>query len=110
MAALDNAALCAAMWRAHGLGVERVDGCVACSGTRPRFYPNVVTVDPKVDPQDRMRLIAHGQSALLGPSSSRTVTGRLRWTASTSSRCSMLVGFIGPPVWPPTQCGSTGRQ
>jgi hypothetical protein len=58
IAALDNAALCAAMWRAHGLGVERVDGCVACSGTPPRFYPNVVTVDPKIDPQVQMRSIA----------------------------------------------------
>jgi hypothetical protein len=58
MAALDNATLCASMWRAHGLGVEHVDGCVACSGTPPRFYANVVTVDPKVDPRDQMRLIA----------------------------------------------------
>jgi hypothetical protein len=58
MAARDNAALCAAMWHAHGLGVEHADGCVACSGTPPRFYPNVVTVDPKADPQDQMRLIA----------------------------------------------------
>jgi hypothetical protein len=57
-AALDNAALCAAIWRVHGLGVERVNGCVACSGTPPRFYPNVVTVDPTVDAQDQMRSIA----------------------------------------------------
>lgn len=57
MAALDNAALCAAMWRAHGLGVERAEGCLACSGTPPRFYPHIVTVDPKVDPQDQMRFI-----------------------------------------------------
>ena len=56
-AALDNAALCAAMWRAHRLGVERVNGCFACSGTPPRFYPNVVTVDPTVDAQDQMRSI-----------------------------------------------------
>lgn len=58
MAALDNAALCAAMWRTHGLGVERAEGCLACSGTPPRFYPHIVTVDPKVDPQDQMHLIA----------------------------------------------------
>ncbi|HEY1929166.1 MAG TPA: hypothetical protein VGG92_17010 [Caulobacteraceae bacterium] len=57
-AALDNAALCAAMWRAHGLGVERVNGCVACSGTPPRFYPNVVTVDPTIYAQDQMRSVA----------------------------------------------------
>ena len=58
MAAVDNAALCAAMWRAHGLDVERVDGCVACSGTPPRFHPHVVTVDPEIDPQVQMRFIA----------------------------------------------------
>jgi len=58
LAALDNAAICAAMWQAHGLGVERVDGCVACSGTPPRFYPDVVTVDPNADPQSQTRWIA----------------------------------------------------
>jgi hypothetical protein len=58
LAALDNAALCAAMWRAHGLGVERASGCVACSGMPPRFYPNVVTVDPTSDPRDQLRWIA----------------------------------------------------
>ena len=64
MAALDNAALCAAMWRAHGLGVERVNGCVTCSGTPPRFFPNVVTVDPGIDPQDQMRFITqHAERA-----------------------------------------------
>ena len=57
-AALDNAALCAAMWRAHGLGVERINDCVACSGRPPRFYPNVVTVDPAVDAHEQMRSIA----------------------------------------------------
>lgn len=58
MAALDNAALCTAMWRAHGLGVERADGCAACSGTPPRFYPHLVTVDPKIDPQVQLHAIA----------------------------------------------------
>jgi hypothetical protein len=58
IAAVNNGALCAAMWGAHGLGVERVDGWIACSGTPPRFYPNVVTVDPKIDPQDQIRSIA----------------------------------------------------
>ena len=57
-AVLDNAALCAAMWRAHGLGVERINGCVACLGRPPRFYPNVVTVDPAVDAREQMRSIA----------------------------------------------------
>jgi hypothetical protein len=45
------------MWRTHGLGAEQVNGCVACSGTPPRFYPNVVTVDPTIDAQDQMRFI-----------------------------------------------------
>ena len=45
------------MWRAHGLGVEAVEGLVACSGTPPRFYPNVVTVDPAVDVEAQKRLI-----------------------------------------------------
>lgn len=35
-----------------------VDGYVACSGTPPRFYPNVVTVDPRIDRQVQMRSIA----------------------------------------------------
>jgi hypothetical protein len=58
MAVLDNAALCAAMWRAHGLGVESFLGCVGCRGAPPRFYPDVVTVDPAADPADQMRAIA----------------------------------------------------
>jgi hypothetical protein len=58
LAATDNAALCAAMWRAHGLAVERGAGCVACAGTPPRFYPNVVTVDPTTDPRDQLEWIA----------------------------------------------------
>ncbi len=58
LAALDNAALCAAMWRAHGLGVERGAGCVACAGTPPRFYPNVVTVDPTADARSQRAWIA----------------------------------------------------
>lgn len=58
LAALDNAALCEAMWRAHGLSVECVTGCAACLGTPPRLYPNVVTVDPMTDPRDQMHAIA----------------------------------------------------
>lgn len=67
MAALDNAALCTAMWRAHGLGEESVEGCVACSGTPPRFYPNVVTVISDADPQDQMRWIAERADHAPGP-------------------------------------------
>jgi len=57
-AARDNAALCTAMWRAHGLGIERVDGWVGCLGTPPRLYPNIVTVDPSVDAPGQTRSIA----------------------------------------------------
>lgn len=67
VAALDNAALCTAMWRAHGLGVEIVEGCVACSGTPPRFYPNIVTVNSDADPQDQMRWIAERAERASGP-------------------------------------------
>lgn len=49
LAAVDNAEWCCAMWRAHGLEVERLHGAVACVGAPPRFYPNVVTVDPGAD-------------------------------------------------------------
>jgi hypothetical protein len=58
LAALDNALLCGAMWRAHGLSVEQARGYVACSGTPPRLYPSVVTVDPAVDARDQIRSIA----------------------------------------------------
>lgn len=67
LAALDNSELCAAMWRAHGLGVERADGFVACSGTPPRFYPNVVTADPKIDPLDQARSISERAGRVSGP-------------------------------------------
>jgi hypothetical protein len=89
MAALDDTALCAAMWRAHGLGLERVDGCVACLGTRPRFYPNVVTVDPKADPQDSDALDRQTDRACFwGPSSSRNArAGQPRLRAPV--RCSL---------------------
>jgi hypothetical protein len=57
LAALDNAELCAAMWHAHGHTVEETHGLIACSGTAPRLYPNVVTVDPGFSPADQTRLI-----------------------------------------------------
>ena len=46
LAALNNAAWCVAMWRAHGLEVERTLGMVVCRGAPPRFYPNAVTIEP----------------------------------------------------------------
>ncbi len=67
LAALDNAALCQAMWRAHGLGVERGDGFLAGSGTPPRFYPNVVTIEPETSTQALMRDLAERTSRAPGP-------------------------------------------
>ncbi len=66
MAARDNAALCIAMWRAHRLGVERFNGCVACAGTPPRLYPHIVTADPDVDPRDQMASIAERAEQVSG--------------------------------------------
>ncbi|HWA63021.1 MAG TPA: hypothetical protein VG939_16695 [Caulobacteraceae bacterium] len=48
-AALNNAAWCLAMWRAHGLNAQRQHGMVMCEGAPPRFYPNAVTIDPDAD-------------------------------------------------------------
>ena len=67
LAALDNAGLCAAMWRAHGLGVELGDGFLACSGPPPRFYPNVVTIEPATSPQAVMRDIAERTAGASAP-------------------------------------------
>jgi hypothetical protein len=44
-AALNNAEWCAAVWRSHGLPVERANGMWFCPRLTPRFYPNVVTID-----------------------------------------------------------------
>ena len=64
LAALDNATLCEAMWRSHGLNVEEGPGCVSCQGHAPRFYPNLVTIDPDASPDDQLSWIvqraAHG--------------------------------------------------
>jgi hypothetical protein len=65
-AALDNAVLCAAIWRAHGLGVEQIGGCSVCSGTPPRFYPNIVTTDPSADVENQRRLISERAEATSG--------------------------------------------
>ena len=54
LAALDNASLCDAMWRSHGLTVVHGPGCVACVGPAPRFYPNLVTVDPDASADDQL--------------------------------------------------------
>jgi hypothetical protein len=58
MAALDNAALCAAMWRVTRPWRGSCGRLRRVLGNAPRFYPNVFTVDPKIDPQVQMRTIA----------------------------------------------------
>ena len=59
LAALDNAAWCLAMWRAHGLEVQRALGMTMCQGTPPRFYPNAVTFDPAADAGAQTQWLAH---------------------------------------------------
>jgi hypothetical protein len=51
IAAANNAEWCAAVWRSHGLEVERGEGLWFCRSETPRFYPNVVTVDLNADPE-----------------------------------------------------------
>ena len=51
IAAANNAEWCAAVWRSHGLDVERGEGLWFCRSETPRFYPNVVTVDLNADPE-----------------------------------------------------------
>ena len=49
IAALNNAEWCAAVWRSHGLPVGQAHGLWFCECETPRYYPNVVTVDPNFD-------------------------------------------------------------
>ena len=57
IAALNNAEWCAAIWRSHGLPVETAQGLWFCPSPTPRYYPNVVTVDPLADPAGQVRFI-----------------------------------------------------
>jgi len=57
IAALNNAAWCAAVWRSHGLPVEQAAGLWFCRGRTPLFYPNVVTVERGADPGAQVALI-----------------------------------------------------
>lgn len=57
IAARNNAEWCAAVWKAHGLPVERAHGLWFCVEETPQFYPNVVTVDPDADLQAQTRFI-----------------------------------------------------
>ncbi len=58
MVALNNAEWCAAVWRSHGLPVERTQGMWFCPVPTPRYYPNVVTVDAGAEPAEQTALIA----------------------------------------------------
>ena len=58
LAAANNAAWCAAVWRAHGLAVERQSGMLICLAETPRFYPNAVTLDPGHDTTEQRALLA----------------------------------------------------
>ena len=57
-AALNNAEWCAAVWRSHGLPVERAQGLWFCAGATPQYYPNIVTVDRTADPKAQAAFIA----------------------------------------------------
>ena len=46
-----------AVWRSHGLTVERSEGLYFCRSETPRFYPNLVTIDPDCDPDSEVDLI-----------------------------------------------------
>ena len=58
IAAANNAAWCAAVWRSHGLPVEQAQGFWFTRRPRPPLYPNVVTVDPAAYPLDQAVLIS----------------------------------------------------
>ena len=57
IAALNNAEWCAAVWRSHGLRVERTLGLWSCPDPTPRFYPNVVTVERAASPAEQTAFI-----------------------------------------------------
>ncbi|MFY2822444.1 hypothetical protein [Ruegeria sp. MALMAid1280] len=48
LAAGNNADLCAAMFAAHGLAVQRDENALVCAGTPPPLYPKVVTCRPGI--------------------------------------------------------------
>jgi len=58
IAARNNAAWCASVWRSHGLQVEDGPGLVLCAARTPRYYPNVVTVDRAANPADQVAMFA----------------------------------------------------
>ena len=57
IAARNNAEWCAAVWKAHGLTVGQRHGLWFCAEETPRYYPNVVTVDPGADPDLQVAFI-----------------------------------------------------
>jgi hypothetical protein len=56
-AASNNAAWCAAVWRAHGLPVEQAEGLWFCRTATPQYYPNAVTTTGR-DPGRQAAAIA----------------------------------------------------
>jgi len=58
VAALNNAAWCAAVWRSHGLPSEQAHGLWFTTSVAPPLYPNVVTIDPEADAAAQAALIA----------------------------------------------------
>jgi hypothetical protein len=57
-AAANNAAWCAAVWRAHGLPMEQRQGLLFCPLETPPFYPNVVSLDETQSTHAQVDLIA----------------------------------------------------
>lgn len=58
VAAVNNAEWCAAVWRSHGLSVQKSHGMWFCPRPVPQYYPNVVTVDAESDPTKQVAFIA----------------------------------------------------
>jgi hypothetical protein len=57
IAALNNAEWCAAVWRSHGLSVGQAHGLWFCPHPTPRYFPNVVTIEPGADSAKQSGLI-----------------------------------------------------
>ncbi|KIT16662.1 hypothetical protein [Jannaschia aquimarina] len=64
IAAGNNADLCAAIFRAHGLRFERDDRLLRCLDAPPPFYPGIVTLHPDVDPDEILGLAGRGAVAI----------------------------------------------
>jgi hypothetical protein len=58
IAALNNAEWRAAVWRSHGLSVGQAHGMWFCPHPTPRYFPNVVTIEPGAESAKQSALIA----------------------------------------------------